>query len=376
MRWWWTCAAMSTLRVVGQNSFFTHVACGLDTGVSVGGGPADRAGPIGSGAGARVGHLPAFARAPAPGAPQKFRRTEAGCAPRAQTAAEEYVRKALREPGGAVVVGEGGATGKDRGPDACLCTKADAPPLLSAFSAQALVMSHGCAAAGRNRASPGQFLGGGGRWERRIGVLGLQATQGASPKAPRPPPVAPVCRPASRVAHRRGGALQKGWGDGVAEHDTEVLLDPLGRAYPPRSNNTTNKAQTDGHGCLGAVAFGAAAAKGRPPIGPIGGVQGGSDPVEPPPRRDDHGQLGADYCVASQATGVSFGGGRLGFTDAGWGTPGPILPWSSLPDSPCSRRLRRAAIQPWSGFTARAFTRCGHGSRPGRSRSGELRRAM
>ena len=123
----------------GPKLFFTHVACGLDTGVSVGGGPADRAGPIGSGAGARVGHLPAFARAPAPGAPQKFRRTEAGCAPRAQTAAEEYVRKALREPGGAVVVGEGGATGKDRGPDACLCTKADAaPPLLSAFSAQAL----------------------------------------------------------------------------------------------------------------------------------------------------------------------------------------------------------------------------------------------
>ena len=73
----------------------------------------------------------------------------------------------------------------------CLRTKADAaPPLLSAFSAQAL---RAWARRGRVESClsrEADSLGGGDG--RRIGLLSPQATQGASPKAPRPPPVAPA----------------------------------------------------------------------------------------------------------------------------------------------------------------------------------------
>ena len=143
-----------------------------------------------------------------------------------------------------------------------------------------------------------------------------------------------------------GGGSAEGmgrWGGGAGHRGASGS--PRARLPAPRSNNTTNKART---GCLGAVAFGAAAAEGgrAAPDRADQGCPGWFRPGGSPPGVTTTANWELITCVASQATGVSFGG-RLGFSDAGWGpTPGPILPWSSLPDSPCSRRLRRAAIQP------------------------------
>ena len=144
----------------------------------------------------------------------------------------------------------------------------------------------------------GRFRGGG-RWERRIGVLGLEpkSPPGSQPQGP-PTPASPGTppragrRPAARTGG--GGLCRRDGAMGWRSRTPRCFWIPQGApTRPPVQQH--NKQSADWLFGRGRVR---GRGGGRRKGGPRSGRSGVSRVVPTrwsPPRRDDHGQLGADY---------------------------------------------------------------------------------
>ena len=203
---WWSASATVALVVTAVSA--TSAAAEADAAARSAADAAVRAGTDAAGAASDAAAGPAGG--PASGAPLRAfftgrpahggarampppRRAGARCRRtprRGSDTAKGGVMKCYANHWGVRFVKDGRATGRDRGPDACLDTKADAaPPLLSAFSAQSGTASTGAPRQGRAALGLSREAvsfgggGGGGRWasERSLEPLSHLGSQVQGP---------------------------------------------------------------------------------------------------------------------------------------------------------------------------------------------------